>query len=363
LVLRSNVKQEEMLMVNPTGAIIIPDARLNSLTVLGTAQQLDRVAQFLPTLDRPLPQIAFEVAVMELTDVNTRTMETALNGQLGEVSGGFNLGGGGRSVLDYTNNPIVNSNDLAFAVEALIQKNRIRLLANPSMTTLHDHEAIINIVDEVIQGFEQVVDLNGNNVALVPRLGNAGIILNLLPKLGPNGVINLRISPTVSFPQPSPFNDGVTLISRREILAQNVNLKDGQSFVLGGLIQDLDSTTVSKLPFLGDLPIVGALLRSTRNDSRRSELLITITPHLLTPGQAALPRASQVPAANRGQAYTAPPALRGDAGKAMPVLKPMPSYLAPANGQGSLRPVGSAESDALRQGVLGKYAAPANSLY
>lgn len=286
LTLRNKFKQSELLSVSPAGAIIIPDTRLNTLTVLGTQQQLNQVDSLLPAFDRQLPQVAFEVALVEVTHVLDKDYGTSIAGTVdGKFTAGFNFDNNRNSLLNYTNRPLVNTSDLAIQFQALERRNQARILANPSIITAHDSEALINIVDEVIQGFENVVDVSGNTVARVPNIGSAGIILNLLPKVSADGKVNLRVSPTISFPQPTNFGDGVTLISRRELLAQQVTIEDGQSFIVGGLLQDADITTINKIPFISDLPVLGALARNTSRDGRRTELLLVITPHVLHNGE------------------------------------------------------------------------------
>jgi len=79
-----------------------------------------------------------------------------------------------------------------------------------------------------------------------------------------------------------------TLLSRRDIDLKNVRIKDGETLVLGGLIQESEQKTVSKIPFLGDLPLIGSVFRSTSSSKTKNELVIMITPKILNDGEGAI---------------------------------------------------------------------------
>jgi len=109
-------------------------------------------------------------------------------------------------------------------------------------------------------------------------------VLNILPKVGANKNISMRVRPIVTsvLSQTTDLNGNmVTLLSKRESLAQNVQVKDGETFVLGGLIHSTNTQTVMGSPVLSQLPIVGALARNSTSNKHRSELVIMITPHIV----------------------------------------------------------------------------------
>ena len=76
-----------------------------------------------------------------------------------------------------------------------------------------------------------------------------------------------------------------TLLSRRDLELKNVRIKDGETLVIGGLIQETEQKTVNKIPFLGDLPIIGTIFRSTSSSKAKNELVIMITPKILNDGE------------------------------------------------------------------------------
>ena len=122
---------------------------------------------------------------------------------------------------------------------------------------------------------------------MTPNIGNAGVILDILPKIGEDATVTMRIRPSVSsvFAQET-IGAGITaspvqLTRRRDLVAQSVRVKNSQTLALGGLIDTRDVNTVTKVPLLGDLPVLGSLFRSSDRDFNRSEIIVLITPHIL----------------------------------------------------------------------------------
>ena len=79
-----------------------------------------------------------------------------------------------------------------------------------------------------------------------------------------------------------------TLLSRRNLDLKNVRIKDGETLVIGGMIEEKESKTVNKIPLLGDLPLIGAAFRSTVTNKTKSELVIMITPKIINDGEGSL---------------------------------------------------------------------------
>ena len=167
------------------------------------------------------------------------------------------------------------------------------------MVTTHNSEAVISIVDEIIRSQEVTISPDGTQ-SFEAIIGEAGVILSILPTIGADGSTNLRIRPTISAVSDNNPNDFVTTLTKRDVLAQNVNLRDGETFVLAGLIQDTNTDSITKNPILSELPIVGALARSSTRNKNRTELIISITPHIMDDenGVARASRASQMEPTN-----------------------------------------------------------------
>ncbi|MBK8189285.1 MAG: type II secretion system protein GspD [Vampirovibrionales bacterium] len=364
LTLRSIIKTDQNASISPNGVILIPDSRLNTLTLFGTARQVELADRMIATLDRPAPQLVIETSMIELSEqaakeltFNSSIMHRGVDFSINNpsVSGGPGLvrvGGGlpfaSIGVPSDTNNPFSSlfrystshaqvNRDFYYQLNAMVRNQRAKILANPSILTVSDQEALISIVDEVIKSVTVTFDAFSNSpLGSETNIGDVGLVLNLLPKVGPNGAISMRIRPTLSTVAnvvTDVRGNTVTLLSKREALAQNVVLKDGETFVLGGLIQDSQTGEVNKIPGLGDLPIVGALARSSVRNKNRSELLILITPHIVNDDGAQL-------ANQPGGAKAAPVSGAQDY---LPPLRPTAPLssdgLAPVREQSAIQPI------------------------
>ncbi|MFM7389036.1 MAG: secretin N-terminal domain-containing protein [Vampirovibrionales bacterium] len=266
------------------GLVVLPDDRTNTLTIYGTPTQLKQVAAWLQLKDVATQQVTIEVQIIEVSQTGFETLLPTISGQLGKNSRttlSFNPATGSRAEFQKAyGSPVPATGDLAVSLNALQQKGKMKVISNPTIIASHNEESVINVVEEVVQGFQTVTSGNGQPVARIPNIVNAGIMLNILPKIGSNGDVSLRVNPVVSWPQPNTIGSNITLISRRELISEQVIIPQGHSFVLAGLSQQISSSIADKLPILGDLPILGALARGSSANKRKTELLIILTPHI-----------------------------------------------------------------------------------
>jgi type II secretory pathway component GspD/PulD (secretin) len=309
--LRGFAKTTDTLSVSPEGALIIPDTRQNAITIMGTAQQIALAESLIPTLDAQLPQVAIEASLIEITDTNGKTFAPQWGSSEGRVQSGFNnkavegtLGTNGTangiigmqtvdptdlaslagSGLIFSTNPLAGNKEFLFQLKTLISKNKAKVLANPTIVATHDTESIISIVDEILRRVTTTVSSGFATQTI--EIGEAGIVMDILPKIGEDGTISMRIRPCVSSPlklvKDNLGNLVVTLVSKRDLMTQNVRVRDGQTLVIGGLVQQTDNLSAQKFPGAGDLPIMGAMFRASQKTGKRSELVLLITPHIIS---------------------------------------------------------------------------------
>lgn len=189
---------------------------------------------------------------------------------------------------------------LNFNVQLLLQQNKARILANPSVVVSDNTEALVTLATEVIHKVTSTVSLGVTNVNV--ELTKAGIFLDVLPKVSEDGFIYMRIRPQVSAPTgpPQTFANQqviVTLLNIREIIAQEVRVKDGQTLCLGGLFSEQEAAQISKVPYLAETPLFGALFRNTLKGRTRRELMLMITPKVVEE-QPAVPPIAENPPSN-----------------------------------------------------------------
>jgi pilus assembly protein CpaC len=171
-------------------------------------------------------------------------------------------------------------------VQALETKGLARRLAEPNLTAMSGQTA------SFLAGGEFPFPVATTQGAVSVEFKKFGVGLNFTPTVLANGVINLKIEPEVSQidKTTSVTISGVTvpsLVVRR--LSTNVELKDGQSFAIAGLLQSISAENAQALPWLNDVPVLGALFRSTSFERNESELAVLVTPHLVRPARPGQP--------------------------------------------------------------------------
>ncbi len=164
-------------------------------------------------------------------------------------------------------------------ISALEQKNLARRLAEPNLTTLSGQKASFHAGGEVPI---QTCTGTGVTAACGVTYKEFGVELEFTPLVLDNGLINLNISPEVSeIDASNTINGNFAFTSRKANTA--VELRNGQSFAIAGLLQTVNAKTISQVPLLGNVPILGALFRSSSFQKKESDLVIIVTPRLAVP--------------------------------------------------------------------------------
>jgi type IV pilus assembly protein PilQ len=118
-----------------------------------------------------------------------------------------------------------------------------------------------------------------------PDTEPAGLILQIdVDRIDDNGFVSLSVAPSISAPSGAVFDTGegnIVLLSRRSLNSGQIRVRDGQTLLLSGIIQESERTSVTKVPILGDIPILGALFRSSTTNNERNELIVLLTPQIL----------------------------------------------------------------------------------
>jgi pilus assembly protein CpaC len=179
--------------------------------------------------------------------------------------------------------------DFAGIVQALAERNLLRTLAKPNIVTQSGKEA------KFISGGEFPFPVAQQNNTITIEFKEFGVSLLFTPNVVDGEVINLKVRPEVSS---LDFSQGLVIqgfnipVIRKNQAFTSVNVKDGESFAIAGLINNEVRQSVGKIPLLGDLPIIGALFRSARFQNNETELLFMVTVKLVKPapaGSAAVP--------------------------------------------------------------------------
>ena len=181
------------------------------------------------------------------------------------------------------------SRDYAGVVQALAERNALRTLAKPNLITQSGKEA------KFISGGEFPFPVAQQNNTVTIEFKEFGVSILFTPVVVDGEVINLKVRPEVSS---LDFSQGLVVsgfnipVIRKNQAATAVNVKDGESFAIAGLINNEVRQSVGKIPLLGDIPILGALFRSVRFQNNETELLFLVTVKLVQPaavGTAGVP--------------------------------------------------------------------------
>ncbi len=173
-------------------------------------------------------------------------------------------------------------------LQAQIVNNNAKVLTDPTLVVQEGETANVNLGQEVISKVEEE---NTDTAAAVSRSTVtiekvvAGLQMAVaVERIDDNGFVTVRIQPTVTAPIQTIQLGGqnqATLLSVRQVQSGRVRLRDGQTLILSGIIQESDRSQVTKVPILGDIPILGALFRSTTNENTRQEVVALVTPNIL----------------------------------------------------------------------------------
>ncbi len=293
------------------GLQALGDERTNSITLIGPPKQVEMAMTQLTQLDIRRRQVVVNVKIIDVNLRDTKNFNTSFSFGVGN---NFFTNDGGAAVLNFggsrpassaevtnslTSSPTINNtplgNPLKFpkrflaTLQAQVENGNAKILTDPTLTVQEGQTAVVNLTQEVFGGYETgtVIDPVTNRVSEVERpiIKRAGLILQVkVDRIDDNGFISLSVAPTVSAINGSTTTgrgDLITLLSARELTSGLIRLRDGQTLILSGIIQDSDRVSVTKVPILGDIPILGALFRRTNKTSDRSEVIVLLTPQIV----------------------------------------------------------------------------------
>ena len=224
-------------------------------------------------------QVNLEVRILEAQRDAGRDLGIAWSGEVGGV--GVNVNNtADKSFSQFMTSVISGGISLNATINALESKALVRTLAEPNLTTLSGVKASFLAGGEVPI---RTADQNGN-VGLQYR--QFGVLLGFTPVVLDGGRIQIHLQPEVS--GLNGFTAGNDPIFNTRTLDATVELRDGQSFAVAGLLQNDSKMSQDQLPWIGDVPILGSLFKSSSYQKHDTELVVIVTPRLvqpLTPGQ------------------------------------------------------------------------------
>ncbi|MEM9506064.1 MAG: secretin N-terminal domain-containing protein [Cyanobacteria bacterium P01_E01_bin.35] len=174
-------------------------------------------------------------------------------------------------------------------LEARVTSGNAKILTDPTLMVQEGQQATVKLAQNIIESVKTEIDSESGFRTITPVINEAGVVLTVnVERIDDNGFVSLSVSPSVtSVGATQSFDSGggavnlLNLLSRRELSSGLVRLRDGQTLILSGIIQDSERTAISKVPILGDIPLLGSLFRSTDKSSERAEVIVLLTPEIV----------------------------------------------------------------------------------
>lgn len=311
---RIEVQRADFEDSNPIfrGLQVIAEERTNSITLVGQPELIELATAQLVRLDLRRRQVAINVKVIDIDLDALDAFGTSFSFQAGDFNVGVQGGVGAINFGDQTPGgttavpsaapfgsvPLLGgsipgiSDDFLFQLFATVQEGSGKILTDPTLIVQEGQVASVQLTEEVVTDFEvsqEVSDLGTVSQTIEVETEPAGLILQVdVERIDDNGFVTLSVAPSISAPSgietfsfTGVSNAFVTLLAERQLSSGQVRVRDGQTLVLSGIIQETDRTSVAKVPILGDIPLLGSLFRSTVNDTSRQELIVLLTPEIL----------------------------------------------------------------------------------
>ncbi len=280
----------------PTLSIYV-QPELGTLTLVGgSEQQIQMVNDFILENDRKQPQAYLEISIIALTESGSRDFNNTWNYTGKHLNLAFNSSGTSSSIVWHGPGNSEEAHSLRQTISYLIENEKGRMLANPKIVLTNGKTSTIDLTQDYIESTtvqilqsSTVGQMTSASVQKTYNIGDDnGIKVEITPFISPDGYVSLTMKPQYAsiYKEITDVYEDVpytaaTLLQRHDLDLTNVRIKDEETLLLGGMITETEQNTVSKIPILGDIPVVGALFRSQHKGMKKEELLILMTPRIL----------------------------------------------------------------------------------
>lgn len=273
---------------------VVGDTKSQKVLVSASPRYIDTVERIITELDAAPPQVLIQVLLAEVTlDAEnqwgldfTSTFENNRTG--GSVLSGGASGAAGIATVLGSANLSVSSDDFGLLVRALEVQGKLEVLSNPQVTVNNNENARIQI-GENISLPEDVERLDNGNTRANVRREEVGVIVDVTPSISADGFVRLDIRPEISAVtnRTTQITEDFSapIISTRSV-DTTVTVMDGQTVVIGGLIESSLEERETRVPLLGDIPLLGIPFRSRGVSAVKTELLVILTPKIIPGGSA-----------------------------------------------------------------------------
>ncbi|MGR8979515.1 MAG: type II secretion system secretin GspD [Gammaproteobacteria bacterium] len=310
----AGVQTGEAAVAGVSEVRIIPDEINNAIVVVSTPQEYEIIRNIIVQLDIMPLEVLIDATIVSVTLTDnlqygiqwflehggdgrgiitgggSRTLATNEDGgvDLAAIAAAAATGGFGYSFVS-------NSEDVRVILRAEAQKNKVNVISSPSIMVLNNQEASIQVGDEIPLRTSQSTSVTNVNQSVLPgtdqttgglltsgiQQRKTGVKLKVKPRVNANGFVIMDIEQTVERPVQTTTSmiDSPTIQTRE--ITSNVAVHSGETLVLGGLIDEANTKNKGGIPFLNELPWIGALFGNTTKDITKTELVVLLTPRVV----------------------------------------------------------------------------------
>jgi len=270
---------------------IVAETRSNSIVAIASPQTLSLIKATIEQLDRMEKQVLIEVLVVDVTlnkdfqlGVEWTFSASPVKLDTTEFSSGIVKSDLQLSdkVPSFTYTLLKDQTKVL--IHNLMKETKVDVKAAPRILTLDNQKAVINVGQDVptLTGSQTT---SSGQVIYTYKYDKVGVILEVTPHINQDDYISMSVKQTVSKITETTYF-GAPVLDNREATT-SVRVKNGETMVLGGIITDKLSVTENKIPVLGDIPLIGFLFKSEERISEKTELLLFLTPHIITSSEEA----------------------------------------------------------------------------
>jgi general secretion pathway protein D len=253
------------------------DRRLNAIIVKGTPERVAAIKQAIAHFDVPVTSVVLETVFVELTDTGARNLGLNLNNANNQIATATYAYSKGFPGLPDTPRAGGVSVNLQAALYAQIAKGEGRIVSKPSIAAQSGGTAKI-VTGDALPILTSIALSGVNAVQQQVQYVNVGVTLQIAPRVSSDGFVTSHVFAVVS--TVTGYSQGYPTISQREA-STSATVRDGEAFVIGGLTQEGRISNRSKVPVVGEAPVIGALFNVENTSRSKTDLYIVVTPHIV----------------------------------------------------------------------------------
>jgi general secretion pathway protein D len=257
------------------------DRRLNAIVLRGPPARVEAIKQEIAKLDVPVTSVVLETEFVELSETGARNLGLDFNNGNGQIAvADVNYSKGFPGFSDTPRFGGVNAS-FQVALYAQIAKGEGRIVSKPRISAQSGTTAKI-VTGDALPILTSIALSGVNAVQQQVEYVNVGVTLQIAPRVTDDGFVTAHIFAVVS--SVTGFSQGYPTISQREA-STSATVRDGQTFVIGGLTEESRISNRSKLPVLGDIPVLGSIFSVEHTNQAKRDLYIVVTPHIVLGGK------------------------------------------------------------------------------